>query len=222
MENIDQNQAFSLNTQHSGLTPEYPSLNFNSKSEKELTPAVNNQAISKVKSELSNRKMNFLIEEIKKIIIDMVYYSEDRIKINFSDYLSEKLGFHYTYMANLFSKIHGNTIQHFIITTKIERVKELLIYEGLTLTEISFMLHYSSVAHLSNQFKKMEGMSPSQFLISKGKGSRSNSTGFSKVAYVYKDENQQQTENNPVILSLVPKETPKQYEGGTTPLQMEG
>lgn len=219
MENIDQNQAFSLNSQQAGLTPQYAEFNLDNKTTGNINPTGNPQLISKVKSELSNRKMNFLIEEIKKIIIDMVYYSEDRIKINFSDYLSEKLGFHYTYMANLFSKIHGNTIQHFIITTKIERVKELLIYEGLTLTEISFMLHYSSVAHLSNQFKKVEGVSPSQFLISKGKSPRSHSTGFSKVSYVYTKQSEQ-TENDPVILSLVPKETPKHYESGS--LQMEG
>lgn len=184
------------------------------KEKKSAEPA--DVVIGKVKNELSNRKMNFLIEEIKKIVIDMVYYSEDQIKINFSDYLTSKLGFHYTYMANLFSKVHGNTIQNFIITTKIERVKELLIYEGLTLTEISFMLHYSSVAHLSNQFKKIEGMSPSQFMISKGKHSRLNSNKFSKVSYTYT----KRTESTPVILSMVPAETPKNYDEGS--LQMGG
>ena len=123
-------------------------------------------ALAKVKTELANNKKNLLIEGIKKAVIDQVYYSEKQMKINFSDYLSQALGYHYTYMANLFTKIHGKSVQSFIIETKIERVKELLVYEGMTLTEISFKLHYSSVAHLSNQFKKITGLSPSKYLAS--------------------------------------------------------
>jgi AraC-like DNA-binding protein len=136
-------------------------------------------ALSKVKTELANNKKNLLIEGIKKAVIDQIYYSEKQMKINFSDYLSQTLGYHYTYMANLFTKIHGSSVQTFIIETKIERVKELLVYEGMTLTEISFKLHYSSVAHLSNQFKKITGMSPSKYLasITKSDIAKLNKTG---------------------------------------------
>jgi AraC-like DNA-binding protein len=82
-------------------------------------------------------------------------------KDNYSDYISEKLGYDYTYLANTFSEVKGITIQQFIIINKIEKVKELILYDELNLTEISYKLHYSSVAHLSNQFKKVTGFSPS-------------------------------------------------------------
>jgi AraC-like DNA-binding protein len=124
-------------------------------------------ALNKVKVELINNKKNILVEKIKKIVIEMIYYSEEQIKTNFSDHLSQKMGYHYTYLANLFGKVHGSSIRHFIITTRIERVKELLVYEDMLLTEIAFKLHYSSVAHLSNQFKKVTGTSPSRYLASK-------------------------------------------------------
>ena len=113
--------------------------------------------------ELMDDKKAILIEKIKNVIIEMVHYAEDRPKTNFSDFLSEKLNYDYTYLANLFSEVTGTTIEHFIIAHKIEKVKELLIYNELSLTEISYQLNYSSVAHLSNQFKKVTGLTPSFF-----------------------------------------------------------
>jgi AraC-like DNA-binding protein len=85
------------------------------------------------------------------------------IKINFSIYLSDKLHYDYTYLANLFSEVQGSTIEHFIIYHKIERIKELIIYNELNITEIANKMNYSSVSHLSNQFKKITGLSPSHF-----------------------------------------------------------
>jgi AraC-like DNA-binding protein len=113
--------------------------------------------------ELMDDKKSVLIEKIKDIIIEMVHYEDELPKVNFSDYLAEKLNYNYTYLANLFSETEGTTIEHFIILHKIERVKELIIYDELNLTEIAWKLHYSSVAHLSNQFKKVTGLTPSFF-----------------------------------------------------------
>jgi len=113
--------------------------------------------------ELMDDKKAIMIERIKNLIIEMVHYDEEVPKVNFSDYLSEKLNHDYTYLANLFSEVTGITIEHYMIAHKIERVKELLIYDELTLTEISYRLNYSSVAHLSNQFKKVTGLSPTFF-----------------------------------------------------------
>jgi AraC-like DNA-binding protein len=113
--------------------------------------------------ELMDDKRAILIEQIKNVIIEMVHHSNEMIKVNFSDYLSEKLKHDYTYMANLFSEVQGSTIEHFIISHKIERIKELIIYDELNITEIAWKMNYSSVAHLSNQFKKMTGLSPSHF-----------------------------------------------------------
>jgi len=113
--------------------------------------------------ELMDNKKSILIEKIKNVIIEMVYYSECQLKTNFSDYLSEKLNLDYTYLANMFSEQQETTIEHFIIFNKIERIKELIGYNELNLTEISLKLHYSSVAHLSTQFKKITGVTPSQF-----------------------------------------------------------
>ena len=113
--------------------------------------------------ELMDDKRAVLIEKIKTTIIDMVHNSDEMIKTNFSDYLSEKLNHDYTYLANLFSEVQGTTIEHFIINHKIERIKELIFYDELNITEIAWKMNYSSVAHLSNQFKKVTGLSPSHF-----------------------------------------------------------
>jgi AraC-like DNA-binding protein len=113
--------------------------------------------------ELMDDKRAVLIEKIINVIIEMVHHTTDIIKINFSDFLSEKLGLDYTYLSNIFSEVKGITIQQFIIIHKVERIKELLIYDELNLTEISYKLNYSSVAHLSNQFKKITGLSPTHF-----------------------------------------------------------
>ena len=113
--------------------------------------------------ELMDDKRAVLIEKIKNTIIEMIHHSDEMIKTNFSDYLSEKLNHDYTYLANLFSEVQGTTIEHFIINHKIERIKELIIYDELNITEIAWKMNYSSVAHLSNQFKKVTGLSPSHF-----------------------------------------------------------
>jgi AraC-like DNA-binding protein len=119
--------------------------------------------------ELLEDKKSILIEQIKGVIVEMIHYSEDQPKVNYSDYISEKLNYDYTYLSNIFSEVKGITIQQFIIVNKIERVKELLLYDELNLTEISYKLNYSSVAHLSNQFKKITGLSPSFYKLLKQK-----------------------------------------------------
>ncbi len=126
-------------------------------------------ALLKSGLELMDDKKAVLIEKIKNVIIEMVHYKDELLKVNFSDFLSEKLNYDYTYMANLFSEIQGTTIEKFIIAHKIERVKELIIYDEMNLTEIAWMMHYSSVAHLSNQFKKITGLTPSHFKSLKDK-----------------------------------------------------
>lgn len=113
--------------------------------------------------DLMDDKRAMLIEKIKNVIIEMVHHSDEVIKVNFSHYLSEKLNHDYTYLSNLFSEVQGTTIEQFIIAHKIERIKELIIYGELNITEIAWKMNYSSVAHLSNQFKKMTGLSPTHF-----------------------------------------------------------
>jgi YesN/AraC family two-component response regulator len=120
-------------------------------------------ALKKTGLELMDDKKSILVEKIKTLIIELVHYNEEQIKVNLSDYLSEKLNYNYTYLANLFSEVKGTTIEQFYLAHKIEKVKELLVYDELSLTEIAWKLHYSNVAHLSNQFKKMTGLTPTHF-----------------------------------------------------------
>ena len=126
-------------------------------------------ALLKSGLELMDDKKAVLIQKIKNVIIELVHYSEEPLTIKFSNYLAQKLKHDYTYLANLFSEVQGITIEQFLITHKIERVKELLVYNELTLTEIAYQLHYSSVAHLSAQFKKVTGLTPSHFKELKNK-----------------------------------------------------
>ena len=111
--------------------------------------------------ELMDDKKSILIEKIKNVIIQMIHHTDELPKENYSNYISSKLDYDYTYLANIFSEVKGITIQQFIINHKIEKIKELLLYDELTLSEISHKLHYSSGAHLSNQFKKITGLTPS-------------------------------------------------------------
>jgi AraC-like DNA-binding protein len=122
-----------------------------------------NTSLKKAGLELMDDKKSILVEKIKTLIIELVHYTDEQIKVNLSDYLSGKLNYNYTYLANIFSEVKGTTIEQFYLTHKIERVKELLVYGELNLTEIAWKLHYSSVAHLSNHFKKKTGLTPSQF-----------------------------------------------------------
>ena len=122
-----------------------------------------------IELELMDDPKAVLIEKIKNVIIEMVHYADDLPKVNYSNYIAEKVGKDYTYLSNIFSEVKGITIQQFIINHKIERVKELLLYEELNLTEISYRLGYSSVAHLSNQFRKITGLTPSHFKSMKDK-----------------------------------------------------
>jgi len=136
----------------------------------ETDGAISFEQIGKVKIallksglELIEDKKSILVEKIKNVISGMVNCHDHPLKTNFSYYLSDELGFDYTYLANLFSAVEGSTIEHYIIMNKIKRVKELICDKELNLTEISWKLHYSSVAHLSTQFKKVTGVTPSHF-----------------------------------------------------------
>ncbi len=113
--------------------------------------------------ELLDDSKSVLIERIKNVIVDMIHHSDEIPKVNYSEYLSEVLDYNYTYLSNIFSEAQGITIQQFIILHKVERIKELILYDELSLSEIAYKLHYSSPAHLSNQFKKITGLTPSFF-----------------------------------------------------------
>lgn len=131
-----------------------------------ITPEQREQlkiALLKSGLELMDDPKAILIDKIKTLIIEMVHYSDELPAVNYSDYISQKLHYDYTYLANIFSEVKGITIEHFIIAHKIERVKELILYDELNLTEISYKLNYSSVAHLSAQFKKVTGLTPTFF-----------------------------------------------------------
>lgn len=129
--------------------------------------------LSRCGLELLEDRTSILIEQIKGVVIEMIHYLDETPKVNYSDYISDKLNYDYTYLSNVFSKVKGITIQQFIIINKVERVKELLMYDEMNLTEISYKLNYSSVAHLSNQFKKITGFSPSFYKQLKFKHKRS-------------------------------------------------
>jgi YesN/AraC family two-component response regulator len=120
-------------------------------------------ALLKSGLELIDDKKGILVQKIKSVIIELVHYSGEPLTVNFSFFLSQKLDYDYTYLSNLFSEVEGTTIEKLLIGHKIERVKELLVYNELTLTEIADQMHYSSVAHLSTQFKKVTGFTPSYF-----------------------------------------------------------
>lgn len=139
-------------------------------SEVEVMENINAQQRNQLKTallksglELMDDQRAILIERIKNVIVEMIHYSYEGQKTNFSAYLIEKLKYDYTYLANLFSNVTGGTIEHYIIAHKIERIKELLIYDELSISAISYKMNYSSVAHLSNQFKKVTGLTPTFF-----------------------------------------------------------
>jgi YesN/AraC family two-component response regulator len=138
--------------------------------EVELAEEVSPEKLEKLKValhrsglELMDDKRAILIEKIKNVIVEMIHYEDELPKVNFSTYLSEKLDQDYKYLSTVFSQTKGITIEHFIMLHKIEKVKELLIYDELNLTEIAYKMHYSSTSHLSNQFKKITGLTPSFF-----------------------------------------------------------
>ena len=138
----------------------------------ELTAAEKKKLNSKIKKaglELLEKKQGILIEKIRSVIIDYVYNSDEKPITKFSVLLSEKLNHSYTYLANFFSEIEASTIEQYVISLKVERIKELIILEEHTLSAIAFKLHYSSVSHLSNQFKKATGLTPSHFKALKEK-----------------------------------------------------
>jgi AraC-like DNA-binding protein len=134
--------------------------------EEVLTPSQRDELISRLQEaglELMQDKNSILIERIKNVIIEMIHYNDGLPSVNYSQFISDSLNYSYTYLSNLFSSANGTTIQQFIIKHKIEKVKEMLIYEDVTLTEVAYKMQYSSVAHLSKQFKEVTGMTPTEY-----------------------------------------------------------
>jgi YesN/AraC family two-component response regulator len=136
----------------------------------ELLSEINESLLTKLKInllksglELLEDKKSILIEKIKHVIVEMIHYADDVPEINFSVYLSQKLQYDYAYLSNIFSEVQGINIRQYIIQHKIEKAKELLLYDNLNLSEIAFKLNYTSVSHLSRQFKKITGLSPTYF-----------------------------------------------------------
>jgi AraC-like DNA-binding protein len=123
-----------------------------------------NAALKKSGLEIMDDKKSQLIEKIKVIVVELIHYSEEPLNIKFSEYLAGQLHYDYTYLSNLFALTQGMTLEHYIIFHKIEKVKELLVYNEMTLTEIAYKMNYSSLSHLSKQFKKATGLTPSQFM----------------------------------------------------------
>ena len=118
-----------------------------------------------------SEKKHILFEKIKKAVIDFIHYADEPVNIKFSNHLSELLDYDYNYLSNLFSELHGSTLEQYIISHKIEKAKQLLTSGEMTLTDIAFIMGYSSVAHLSYQFKKTTGMTPSEFIKKKNRHS---------------------------------------------------
>jgi AraC-like DNA-binding protein len=144
--------------------------------EVEIMEELDSELLSKLKNnlieiglELMDDHKAILIEKTKNVITEMIHNSDEIPKVNYSDFISKKLDYDYTYLSNIFSEVKGITIQQFIIIHKIERIKELIIYDQLSISEIAWKMNYSSVAHLSNQFKKMTGLTPSHYKQLKNK-----------------------------------------------------
>lgn len=130
------------------------------KTEQKKTLEINLTALG---FEVIDDKKSRIIEKIKNVIVKLVHHQDNELKNNLSNVLSDELQHDYNYLSNLFSEVEGTTIEKYFIAQKIERVKELLVYDELSLSEIAFQLNYSSVAYLSNQFKKVTGFTPSHF-----------------------------------------------------------
>lgn len=120
-----------------------------------------NASLENIGFEIIDDRKSRMIEKIKNIVVELIHHSDENISVNLSEYISKNLNYDYNYLSNLFSEIEGITIEKYFIAQKIEKIKELLMYDELTIMEIADQLGYSSVAYLSNQFKKITGLSPS-------------------------------------------------------------